>query len=280
MFRRDRSYAVWDDRGMTVRHGDWVFSTRLEEIPVSPRLFPREEILRTLELVKKGQRRTAASAVSGSRRLGNHAFFVVRWDERDGKPWLETLVSVDLTQPRSKPRLLGRFEGLTLSREPIGERLFLDGTRLAAVVNGENGWGLATFEPRKETFDFDRHGDRLLDITPLENPMQGLFVETSPYGTTVAGWVDLKGFRRKTLLEGRGATRFIDLEQPFLAVVRAPGGPAVRNLDNGAEVELPASAGVRRSRDRFVVWTPFDNPRSAVLYDVATWTTLAVWRSD
>ena len=54
LYRRDRNYAVWDDRGLTVRAGKYVHSTRLTEISVSPKLFTPDEIQRTVDLIHSG----------------------------------------------------------------------------------------------------------------------------------------------------------------------------------------------------------------------------------
>ena len=121
-FRRNQNYAVWDERGLTIRRGEQVRHTFLPDVPTSPRLFEREEILNTVELIRAGKRKRDADSLSGAMRIGNDAFFLVRWEE-DGKPWTEALVSVDLSASSLQPKVLGRFEGVSVAYRPIDDRL-------------------------------------------------------------------------------------------------------------------------------------------------------------
>src|SRR4051812_48053687 len=75
LYRRNKTFAVWDERGLTVRIGKKVRSTHLPDIAVSPRVFPRDEILKTIDLIHRGKRKKGANALSGSRRIGNTAYF-------------------------------------------------------------------------------------------------------------------------------------------------------------------------------------------------------------
>src|ERR1051325_6044644 len=56
-FRKNQNFAVWDDRGLTIRIGKQVKSLRLEEFAVSPRIFTKAEIQETI--AKKRNRKAA-----------------------------------------------------------------------------------------------------------------------------------------------------------------------------------------------------------------------------
>ena len=140
-FRRDRRWAVWDERGLTTRDRDWSATDRLEAIPVSPRLQSREQIAATIAKVKKGERSRAASGLSGARRIGTRVYLLPRWDGTDGRPWLEALVEVDLGKTHPKARLLGSFGGLSLGRGRVDDRLGIEEGRLNVAVNAEGAWG-------------------------------------------------------------------------------------------------------------------------------------------
>jgi hypothetical protein len=273
LYRRDKTFLVWDDRGLTIRVDDKVRSTRMPELAVSPRLFPREEILRNLARFETKERSKDANALSGSRRIGNEVYLLLRWDDRAGKPWLESLVAVDLSHENPKPRLLGRFDGFTLSRKTIDEQLFIQANRLNAILQKEDNWGIGSYNVLDEAFDFVTLGDKLKQFLPQKWPL-ARFVEETAYGTTLGGQTHLLDANRKTLAEASGPMRFLDVEDPPLVSLK---GPALRNVETGSELKLPAAYGVRRGKFGVLVWAPEKGPTSATLYDPEAWKTLATW---
>jgi len=187
-FRRNDRYAVWDERGLSVRAGKWSYSTHLAEIPVSPKLFEKDEILENVALIKGGKRFRSATALSGAIRVGKEVFMLVRWDDADKNPWLEALFRVDLNESKPKPMLLGRFAGLSQARSTIEDRLFVRGGKLSVVAAQKAVWGLAQYSSRS-SFEFHPMGDVLIDYTPISGRL-GMFAEKTGYGTTVIGRVD------------------------------------------------------------------------------------------
>jgi len=124
-FRKNQTYAVWDDRGLTIRIGKTAKSTRLEEIAVTPKIFTADEIRETAGLIKAKKRSKKAASLSGARRIGTTVYFLLRWEDSAGKPWMESLVSVDLAKPTFHPTLLARLPGLSLADKPIDDKLIL-----------------------------------------------------------------------------------------------------------------------------------------------------------
>ena len=256
VFRRDRRWAVWDERGLTTRDGDWTVTDRLEAVPVSPKVGDKATILATLAAVKAGRRSRGASALSGARRVGTLVYLLPRWEDADGKPWLEALIVVDLGKPHPKPRLLGTFDGLSLARKPIDARLGLENGLLTVPVNGKDAWGVATYDPKRSRFAFRPRGVGLL---ALES--DGRIVETTAYGTTLVGRV-AEG-RTIPWMETRGPAEFVPGAGPIL--VRS--GDRLRNAVTGAETRLPAGAAVRRTKAGLLVFWPEKAPRSARLLE-------------
>jgi hypothetical protein len=276
MFRKDQTYAVWDDRGLTIRVGSQVRSTKMPELAVTPKLFLREEILRNLKRFESGERKKEASALSGSRRIGNEVYFLLRWEDRSMKPWLEALVSVDLAAKNPKPKLLGQYEGFTISKKKIDDQLFVQSDKLSAILQRGESWGLGIYDVKDAAFDFTTLGDRLRQFLPLQWP-NARFVEDTAYGTTVAGQTNLVDAERKNLAEGRGPIRFLDTEDPPIVSLTSVDGLALRNLSTGAELKLPPEYGARRSKFGILVWSPAKEPKSATLYDPEAWKTTATW---
>jgi hypothetical protein len=277
-FRRNENYAVWDERGLTIRRGDRVKSSYLPDIPTSPRAHSREEILKTIELLRQGKRERNAAALSGAMRIGNDAFFLLRWESSEGKPWTEALVKVDLSADDLQPKFLGRYEGLSVAYRPIDDRLFRLNGLPAVVTKTGDSWGVGTFDLKTQKFGYHPLGSKLASLLPLGHD-RALFVETTSYGTTTGGEVDLESGLRSERFETRGNGRFVDAEQPWLMVTSRATGAKVRNGETGAETTVPIGAGVRRAGKYVVVFTPYARPTQATVYDPERWTKLAEWKS-
>src|ERR1044072_4298054 len=76
VFRKNNTYAVWDERGLTVRVGDSVRSSKLPSIVLSPKGFTRDEILFTNREIKAGRRSVDVAALSGAVRVANKVYFL------------------------------------------------------------------------------------------------------------------------------------------------------------------------------------------------------------
>lgn len=265
-FRRDKRWAVWDARGLTTRDGAWTLTDRLEAISVSPKAQERAAIRATLAKIKAGQRSRAASGLSGARRIGGVAYFLPRWDDKDGKPWLEALVAVDLSKPHPKARLVGTFGGLSLARGKIEDRLGIQNGLLTVTINTDSGSGDATYDPKRGRFAFQVRGPKLRSLEK-----DGRVVEETPYGTVLAGRID--GSRTIPWLEARGSVQFVAGVGPTLVRI----GDRVRNAVTGAELRLANDAALRRTGSGLLVFWPETLPRSARLYDYARFEERARW---
>ncbi len=275
-FRRNQTFAVWDDRGLSLRHEKSMYSTRLSGLPVSPKLFKHDEILKTLALVKSGRRSRDADAISGAKRLGKNVYFLARWDDAAGKPWLEALVRVDLTVNRPRPELVGRFEGLSLADKSIDDRLMILGSKLAILGRTGKNWNLDTYDPEADQFESEKLGDTLIAFA-LDGQRTGVFVEKTPYGTSRSGMLDLIEGTRWGLTESPGFTRFIDAKHPLLFIERRPSGSVLANGDTGALLPISDDTGIGRVGPYTVIWSPKENPTRADLYDTERWDSIADW---
>lgn len=278
-FRKDDAYAVWDERGLTIRRGDKSFSTKLPEIVVSPRFFSKEQILQTLGGVRSGQFAEDVDAVSGARRLGKDVYFLLRWDDKDGAPWAEALAQVDLNAQTLHPQILGRFGGLSTAALPVDDKLLILDGKLAIVERTKDTWGLATYDPATQEFKSQAMGASLVSLVPI-NLTQALFVEISTYGTNIAGRVDLESGTRKILYEGRERLRFIDAATPEIILAATPHKTKLVNCVTGAVRLIPYAVDAKRSDSDILLWTTAAEPTGAWLMTAETWQSLAIWRPD
>ncbi len=263
VYRKNDAFAVWDARGLSVRHAQFTMTTMLPEVALTPKLFAKGEIIANRELIAKGERSKNASALSGSRRLGDEVYFLVRWEDKTKKPWLEALVKVNLKNPKPKPELVGKFDGLTVSHKPIDDRLIFIGDQLGAFVRkADDTWGTATVKDGK--FSIAPGGTALVDATMLSG-RTAIVCEATTYGKTRIARMDLTSGARRDLAEVTGLPELVDGNMPPLAVVPTNLGPALRNLDTAAQVGLPANPMIRRTGAGILIF-PTGKPEEAALY--------------
>lgn len=272
-FRKDKNFAVWDGRGLTIRAGEQVKSYKLPELAVSPKLFERDEIRSNLKLFASGERSKNANALSGAKRIGNDVYFLARWEDKEKKPWLEALVRVDLEATDLKWHLVGKFEGLSLASQSIDDQPLLHNGFLAVIIRKGEEWGESFYSRNLNGFGFKKLGKGLTDFEPTKEGT-ALFVEKTSYGTSIGGEVDIEKQIRREMLEVRGTFKMLDGGRPVLAI----DPPMLRNAESGSEFTLPKDSGVKRCAAGVIVFTPEANPTSAVLYDPERWTPLARWK--
>lgn len=276
LFRKNQTFVVWDQRGLTVRVGKKARSTRLPEVAVTPRLFTREQILNTRARIKRGVRSANAAGVSGSYRIGNDIYFLLRWEEKSNQPWLEALVKVDLSQENPKPQLLGRYTGLSLANQEIDQRLFVKDGRLAAVTRVGPLWGVSAYDPKTKEFAYLPVGEKLQGFA-LIGKLTAVFIEGTAYGPSIVGRADLDTGERSVLFESRGFVRLLDHKLPPLFVINAEGKRMLKNSDTSAQLELSPEWDFARAGENIVAWTPPVNPKAAKLYKPQRWQVLASW---
>lgn len=277
-FRRDNHYVVWDERGLTIRHGDKARTSQLEDVVTSPRIFAKDEIQQTIKEVEAGRRAKEAAAMSGAVRIGKDAYLLVRWEDMEHVSWAETLIRVPLEGEKLRPEVVGRFDGLSTAYKLVDDRLFIQGNKLAIVARQGKSWGMATYDPSSSKFDFRLMGGELLTYL-LTSATSGFFVERTTYGTIVAAKADLALTDRRPYFEGHGNTRFLDAETPPFILSNAGDTTRLHNGITGAQVSIRSGSGVGRAGRYMVVWYPAASPTSATLYLTRTWQVMSTWKS-
>lgn len=262
-YRKDDAFAVWDSRGLSIRHGSFTFSTRLPEVAVTPRLFQTAEIEATKAAIAKGTRKREADRLIGSRRVGNEVYFWVAWDEKGGKPWLEALVKVNLGNAKPKPELIGRFEGFSLGMDPA-DALLIGEQALIGVTRKADAWGVARYGLESKLFTFEPKGQSLAEAMALSGRTL-LLSEITTYKKTRIVRYDIPTDSMRAIAEVTGKVSLVDGERPPLAVVQTNLGPALRNFETGVQATLPKDALVRRTPAGILIW-PKGKPEEAAVY--------------
>jgi hypothetical protein len=237
-FRKDDKWAVWDERGLTIRVGDKVTSTKLNAIATSPRIFERSELVDSIARMKRGERSPFADGLAGSRRVGNDVFFVPRWLDSKKQTWLEALVKVDLSRDLPKPELVARIPGLTVQHDLMDRWLTVDDAGLHLPVRRAKEWALLTINGAK--IDEAVQDAELLDL------IDDRYVQKLPSGLQQYGDIDWKSRTLDMKFESRGkltippfADRLLLVKEPTAAsAVYLPTGAVWTALDRAEVVPL------------------------------------------
>jgi hypothetical protein len=271
--RKDEAYAVWDSRGLVLRLGKSVKTTKLPDIALTPKLFTPEQIEETKAKIASGARTREAYSLAGSARIGDIAYWLVRWHEKGVGTWLEALVRVDLSQKPLQAQLVGRFDGLTLPGKAVDDRLNQFGGKLTALTSQKDGsWGIAAFTPADGAFTYSKAGDRLRDYALL-NPVTALAQEASTHGTRIAVGVDLTSGARRDLFEFRGNLQVV--QAAFPTIVRVTGSKSfLRNIETGGQLPIASNRIVRRTPLGLLLWQN-GKPETAVLLEPDRWSKVA-----
>lgn len=276
-FRKDDAYAVWDSRGLNIRKGERLKTTRLPEIALSPRIFTQDEIAYTRLMIALNLRQPWATGVVGARRIASKAYFLVRWDDSEGNPWLEALVSVDLSEAKPRWVLCGRLDAFSKRAQGDDNSMLAIEGRASWIAIKEDGfWGTVTWVPPEKKLDWKPMAKDLTSFT-LRSPTIASFTQKTPYNSTLLGRADLKLPASRFLMETRGQVRLLDNFSPWLALAHEENGIWLHNLESGAKFRVPEPAGMRRASFGLLVWTPPDKPAFATLYDVERFDKIASW---
>ncbi|MBV6491770.1 MAG: hypothetical protein M5U21_01845 [Fimbriimonadaceae bacterium] len=297
LFRKDDVFAVWDSRGLSVRNGNHVKTTRMPDAARSPKLFTAEQIGANDLAIRAKQRTAGATALSGAVRLDDKAYFLLRWHDVSGALWLEALFAVDLTSENPAPYLVGRLEGRSIdfdrgaspaaiepieARKPVPlddsfDRLFVVSDGIAAFSKLDDGrWGLAGYDPSTREFYFKIAGANLRWLTRCGSRLTA-FVEGTAHGSLILGRFDIPTGSRRYLMETRGSIRLLDRESPWLSIAHEETNVWLHDLAAGTKLLLPDSAGLARVGPGVLVWSPQRAPTFAAYYDTTRAKQLAQW---
>lgn len=275
-YRKNNTFVVWDERGLAIRHNDKLKTTKFEALPTSPKAFNKAEIKQNIKRIASGDISRSAAALSGSQRIGNDIFFLARWEDRHGAPWLEGLFKVDLTADQPTPKFVARARAISTAQGAIDQQLFIFGGKLAYIAGRADRWGMVMLAENAK-LQFKTYGYRLDSLIRFGNT-GAFFIEHASYGTTIAGRVDFRSGERLIYTEGRENVKFVDRNQPDHVVVSTRRGPVLRSAFSGMDYPLPASSAMRKTSRGVIVWTPVSSPKKAWLLEPERWSVLAAWQ--
>lgn len=280
-FRGDRlnlrigeTLVTFDQRGLGIQYSGKGGFTTLAYMTTSPKVFSAEEIKRNAELAASGERPARLSAVSGFEVVNDRLFLLLRWDDKSGEPWLETLVDVDTSGEAPKINLLGRFGGFSFTDGAVSDELYSSGSKLFVLVRGLDGLAIGTCDTEKGTTAYKK----LAPIVDEVHRFGALFytVTNAPHGMKSIGVVNPVPERFRTVMETRGT--IVPTALGASLVVNEGGRWSLYSVMTGAKIPVEEGAGLAQTPVGVLVWTPRAKPDRAVLREPGTWAVLAEWK--
>jgi hypothetical protein len=275
-YRKDATFAAWDARGLTIRVGEKVTSTRLSSFLLDPLLNSPAEIAKHRFLIQAGRMKSGAADLVAARRFKHETLWVVRWQELDGKQVADALVAVDLGAANPEPKVVAKLKGRLIADGPITSRLLALADKVTLIEANETRWGIVQWDPVAKRLSRSGMGHTLRAVEMISNRL-GAFVESTPRGTQVLGRLDLVSKGRKDLLETPGEAMLLDRATPWIAYVIEGGEARLHNLDSGAKMTIPADSYAKRGAKSLLIWSGGSHPSAAALYDWVRWDKLANW---
>jgi hypothetical protein len=269
--------VVFDARGIGIKKGNQVAWSRVPAIAITPKINTPDEINETNKLIREGKREAGFSGLSGYEYVGSTLYVLLRWENKDGTPWLEAVAGIDMSQPDLVAKLVGRMPGISFARGTVDDQLKLNGNSLVALAQGPDGWGLASWNLTDSTSDFKVYGERATMARFMNGLTNAISLEATSYGSTIATWVDVNGGDARPIAEVRGAIK--SLEEPYFLHYIKFNRHYVRNLMSGNEIEIEPDSAFSSTDIGLIVWAPAEAPKRAWFIESDTGRVFAQWKS-
>lgn len=268
----------WDGKQMTVRLGKYQRSTKFVDIPTSPRLFSKEQIMDTIRSVDTGEMSLEASALAGHELIGEEMYLLLRWNREDKKPGFEALVRINMSEKTPWFKVMGKLPGTSKATGVVSDELFMENKRLAAVAEqGEGKWGLATWDLDESYMRYFPLGTNLFRYSiPGKAPEKLMFVERTTYGTYLGGEIELAEKERVDLAESRDKISFVSSD-PVVVRFDSPEQCRIRFINSSLERTFAPWTAARMTKQGLLTWLPSSTPTQAAFFYPDNWTLQGKW---
>jgi hypothetical protein len=277
-FRDGTTALTWNKDGMTIQVDKYKRTTRFVDVPTSPRIFSKEQVLDAIRGVEKGERSLAATRLTGYELVGNIMYLLMRWDYSDGRPLFEVLTQIDISQPRPWFKVLEKMPTVSKVDSGDADELFLTRDRLAVVGSMGEKWGLATWDIERKFVRYFSLGEGLFRHSiPRGDNRNLLFIERTAYKTWLAGRVNLDGLTRENVAESKDKVSFVSVD-PTVVRIDSVDECRIRFVDSGREQTFAAFTGARLTKNGLLAWSPAKAPTQAAFFPIDSWTAIGNWR--
>jgi hypothetical protein len=266
---------TFDDHGVGFRKNNRSTYATYASIATSDKLFSKSEIDDINRDVAANKKSHDVSAVSGWEKVGEAAYLILRWDDKQNTPWLEVLMKYEFTGGKPKATFLGRFDSLTGSHGRVNDKLIFENGSLITVTHGAETSLLETYDIASKEFGKNSLEGSLGDSKLIQGSLYGMGVSVTPAKTYLISLIDREKRASHQVAEIRGTIQ--DLYSP--AVLQYTNGTRTMllSLTTGAEIVVPNNCGIQDVPSGILLWTPKDKPQVAALYSSGSFRTLARW---
>lgn len=268
--------TVWFDKnGIAYSQKGFRWRSTLRAVPTSGKVATKESNEELVRLLKEGQRKLDVSALSGWAVVDKQVYLLARWDDASKRPWLEALVSIDLSQKRPEPKLAAKWPGLSFATGVVDSALVTKDGALASLANGPENFGRAEFHIQSGETMFEPLGPRVSKARFVPGTQTVWTLTPTSYGTNLLGLVNVGANSLRTVAEVRGKMKGV--VNPAVAQYVGVDGPRWLNLHTGAETAGTMDSQAWGTSNGILVWSPSHDPKSADLFD-GSFRKLATWK--
>ncbi|HXH61393.1 MAG TPA: hypothetical protein VNI20_08540 [Fimbriimonadaceae bacterium] len=265
--------VTFDERGLGIQYGKQGGFTTLSYMPTTPKLFSAEEIKANADAITSGERSARVSAVSGFVVVKDTLYMLMRWEDKDGKPWLETLVDLDTSGAAPKVGLVDKLVGTSFASGTVSDQLHAAGESVYVVTRTADSLLVESYDTVTAKMDRRTVGPAVDILRPFGS--EYLTVRKTAYGTRIVGFYKTGGGPPHEVYETRGTVVPASLTSAF--VVDEWDGRYLVDVSSGGKLALGKDSGYAPSSSGVIVWSPADAPEKATLYGSGGWTPVAEW---
>ncbi|MFM9871849.1 MAG: hypothetical protein ACKVQS_00125 [Fimbriimonadaceae bacterium] len=266
---------TFDEKGVGFRKSNRATYATYASIATSNKIFTKAEIDEINRDVANNRKSLDVSAVSGWEKVGETAYVMLRWDDKQSKPWLEVLMRYDFTGGKPRATYLGKFDSHTGARGRVNDKMIFENGKLLVVTHGSETSLLETFDVSSKEFGKTSLQDHLVDSKLIEGSLYGIGVTPTPAKTFLVSLIDREKGKSQRVAEIRGSIQ--DLFAPAILKYASNDRTILLSLTTGAEIVIPNNCGIEAVPSGMLLWTPSDQPKTAALYSSGSFRTLARW---
>lgn len=266
---------TFDQNGVGFRRNNASTYATYASIATSDKLFSKDQIDQINRDVAANKKSLDVSAVSGWEKIGETVYLILRWDDKQGTPWLEVLMKYEFPKGKPNATFLGRFDSLTNASGRVNDKLMFENGKLSTITHGGETSLLETFDIVSKSFEKAALDARFTDAKLLEGSLFGMGLERTPAKTFLISLIDRETRSSRQVAEVRGS--IANLYTPAVLHYKYENRSTLLNLASGAELIIPGDCGIEAVSSGLLLWTPAANPQVAALYSSGSFRTLARW---
>jgi len=255
----------FDTKGLTISRNNQPSTSRLASVATSKMLFSPDEIDRIKRLVRQGERKLEVSGLSGAVLDGTTLYLLLRWDERDGNPWLEGIFKLEVADRVPEVRFVGKLPGYSFANGTVENRLIRQGDKLVAPVRAQDGWGIGSWDIKSGETNFTRLGNIADDVLIESRTGMVTSFRRTNYESVIVSVAPPSATRARDIVEMRGS--LLGSQIPALLAFTQGRTIVLFNANTGAKLAAPPDPGFLMTDAGLLVWAPRRNPSAATLYD-------------